>query len=77
MTARTRLWVLLVSTPVIAFAIIGGYLGQAVGRDETFQHLRIFSDVVDLVVDNYVEPVDVKQARCAAWPTAWTPTARF
>ncbi len=62
MTARTRLWVLLVSTPVIAFAIIGGYLGQAVGRDETFQHLRIFSDVVDLVVDNYVEEVDVRQA---------------
>jgi carboxyl-terminal processing protease len=62
MTARTRLWVLVVSTPIIAFAIIGGYLGQAVGRDETFQHLRVFSDVVDLVVDNYVEPVDVKQA---------------
>jgi carboxyl-terminal processing protease len=62
MTARTRLWVLLVSTPIIAFAIIGGYLGQAVGRDETFQHLRVFSDVVDLVVDNYVEPVDVRGA---------------
>jgi carboxyl-terminal processing protease len=62
MTARTRLWILLVSTPIIAFAIIGGYLGQAVGRDETFQHLRVFSDVVDLVVDNYVEPVDVKGA---------------
>jgi carboxyl-terminal processing protease len=62
MTSRTRLWVLLVSTPVIAFAIIGGYLGQAIGRDETFQHLRIFSDVVDLVVDNYVEQVDVRQA---------------
>ncbi len=62
MTSRTRLWVLLVSTPVIAFAIIGGYLGQAIGRDETFQHLRIFSDVVDLVVDNYVEEVDVRQA---------------
>ena len=62
MTARTRLWVLLVSTPVIAFALVGGYLGQAVGRDETFQYLRIFSDVVELVVDNYVEEVDVKQA---------------
>lgn len=62
MTARTRLWVLLISTPVIAFALVGGYLGQAVGRDETFQHLRIFSDVVDLVVDNYVEPVDVRRA---------------
>jgi carboxyl-terminal processing protease len=62
MTARTRLWILVVSTPVIAFALVGGYMGQAVGRDETFQHLRMFSDVVDLVVDNYVEEVDVKQA---------------
>lgn len=62
MTARTRLWILLVSTPIIAFAIIGGYLGQAVGRDETFANLRIFEDVVELVVDNYVEPVDIKQA---------------
>jgi carboxyl-terminal processing protease len=62
MTSRTRLWVLLVSTPVIAFAIIGGYLGQALARDETYQHLRTFSDVVDLVVGNYVEEVDVKQA---------------
>jgi len=26
MTSRTRLWVLLISTPVIAFAVIGGYL---------------------------------------------------
>jgi carboxyl-terminal processing protease len=59
MTSRTRLWVLVVSTPVIAFALIGGYLGA---RDETYQHLRIFHDVVDLVVDNYVEEVDVRQA---------------
>lgn len=62
MTSRTRLWVLLVSTPIIAFAIIGGYLGQALARDETYQHLRTFSDVVDLVVGNYVEEVDVRQA---------------
>lgn len=62
MTARTRLWILLVSTPIIAFAIIGGYLGQAVGRDETFANLRVFENVVELVVDNYVEPVDIKLA---------------
>ncbi len=62
MTSRTRLWVLLVSTPVIAFALIGGYLGQAMTRDETYRNLAIFGDVFDLVVDNYVERVDVQKA---------------
>jgi carboxyl-terminal processing protease len=62
MTARTRLWVLVVSTPVIAFALIGGYLGQAATRDETLRNLRVFEDVMQLVVDNYVEEVDVKKA---------------
>ena len=62
MTSRTRLWVLLISTPVIAFAVIGGYLGQVMAKDETYQHLRVFEDVVSLVLNNYVEEVDVKQA---------------
>jgi carboxyl-terminal processing protease len=62
MTSRTRLWVLAISTPVIAFALIGGYLGQAMARDDTYQHLRVFEDVVSLVLNNYVEQVDVKKA---------------
>src|SRR5207237_1692404 len=62
MTSRTRLWVLLISTPVIVFAIIGGYLGQAMTKDDTYQHLRVFEDVVSLVLNNYVEEVDVKKA---------------
>ena len=62
MTARTRLWVLVISTPVIAFTLIGGYLGQAMTRDETIRNLRVFEDVMQLVVDNYVEDVDVRKA---------------
>jgi carboxyl-terminal processing protease len=62
MTARTRLWVLVVSTPVIAFTLIGGYLGQAMTRDETLRSLRVFEDVMQLVVDHYVEDVDVNKA---------------
>jgi carboxyl-terminal processing protease len=62
MTSRTRLWVLLISTPVIVFAIIGGYLGQVIAKDETYQHLRVFEDVVSLVLNNYVEEVDIKKA---------------
>jgi carboxyl-terminal processing protease len=62
MTSRTRLFVLAISTPVIAFAIIGGFLGQAMTRDETYQHLRVFEDVISLVLNNYVEEVDVNRA---------------
>lgn len=63
MTSRTRLFVLAISTPVIVFAVIGGYLGQAMAQgDQTFRSLRVFEDVVSLVVANYVEPVDISQA---------------
>src|SRR5262245_43133024 len=62
MTSRTRLWILAISTPLIAFAIIGGYLGQARGKDDTYAHLRVFDDVVSHVVNNYVEEVNIQQA---------------
>jgi carboxyl-terminal processing protease len=63
MTSRARFWVLAVSTPIIAFAIIGGYLGQVIASsDATFQHLRVFDDVFSLVLNNYVQEVDVKKA---------------
>lgn len=62
MTSRTRALVLTISIPVIMFAILGGYLGQAMAKDDTYQHLRVFEDVISLVLNNYVEPVDVKQA---------------
>jgi carboxyl-terminal processing protease len=62
MTSRTRVWILAVSVPVIAFAVIGGYLGQAQGRDATYKHLRVFDDVVSHVVNNYVEEVDIQLA---------------
>ena len=62
MTSRTRTFVLAISIPVIAFVIIGGYLGQALAKDDTYQHLRVFEDVVSLVLNNYVEEVDVSDA---------------
>jgi carboxyl-terminal processing protease len=62
MTSRTRTFVLAISIPVIAFAVIGGYLGQALAKDDTFQHLRVFEDVISLVLNNYVEEVDVSDA---------------
>src|SRR4029453_9443327 len=54
MTTRTRLSVLLVSTPLLAFIVFGG-MGKASGGDTTFQPLRVFEDVVSLILNNYVE----------------------
>jgi carboxyl-terminal processing protease len=62
MTSRSRLWVLAISTPILVFAVLGGYFGQVLAKDDTYPHLRVFDDVVSLVVNNYVEEVDVKKA---------------
>jgi carboxyl-terminal processing protease len=62
MTSRSRLLVLAISAPVIAFAFVGGYFGRAIAQGGAYQHLRVFEDVVSLVLNNYVEPVDVRDA---------------
>ena len=64
MTLKTRLSVLLISTPVLAFVIIGGLIGDASARsgEQTYQHLRVFEEVVSLVLTNYVEEVKVDRA---------------
>src|SRR5215212_8393863 len=64
MTLKTRLFVLLLSTPVLAFVVIGGLMGNASARggDEKFQHLKVFDDVVSLVLNNYVEEVKIDRA---------------
>ena len=61
MTSRTRLLVLLVSASVIAFAVAGGFLNKAIAREDSYRHLRIFEDVVSLIIDNYVEEPDLDQ----------------
>ena len=63
MTSKTRLSILLVSTPVLAFVIVGGLIGQERSSgDRVFRHLRVFDDVVQLVLSNYVEDVKVDKA---------------
>lgn len=65
MTFKTRMSVLALSTPVLAFVLVGGLMGadnaQGSGQ-QTYQHLRVFDDVVDLVLNNYVGEVQVDKA---------------
>ncbi|HVL67815.1 MAG TPA: S41 family peptidase [Vicinamibacterales bacterium] len=64
MTFRTRMSVLLLSTPVLAFVLIGGLMGNASAdtQDDKIRTLRVFDDVVSLVMSNYVEEVKVDKA---------------
>jgi carboxyl-terminal processing protease len=56
MTSRTRFIAIVVSAPVIAFTVIGGLLGHAMARaDDTYANLRVFQDVITLIMGNYVE----------------------
>src|SRR5207247_3211707 len=57
--SRTRLIVMTISAPVIAFAVVGGLLGKVAAREDTYQHLKIFEDVVQLITSNYVEDVNI------------------
>jgi carboxyl-terminal processing protease len=59
MKIRGRVLVLAVSMPVIAFAVIGGFMSKAIAREDSYQYLRIFEDVVSLILNNYVEEVNV------------------
>jgi carboxyl-terminal processing protease len=64
MSLKTRLSVLLLSTPVLAFVLLGGLMGQpaTASGDDKFQQLRVFQDVVDLVMSNYVTEVKPDRA---------------
>lgn len=59
MTTRTRLAVVFVSAPILAFAVVGGLLGRTMAGPETYPHLRVFDDVFNLTTNNYVEQVDL------------------
>ncbi len=59
MSQKARLIVLFTTIPVVVFTMVGGFLGQAVAREDTYRHLRIFEDIVSLISENYVEEVDL------------------
>ena len=56
----------MISAPVVAFAIIGGFLNKVTAREDTYPQLRIFQDVVQLITGSYVDPVNVDKVMTGA-----------
>ncbi len=63
MTRTTRWLLFAISTPLVFLVAVGGLLGAAGATPEEpqrgFAHLRVFEDVVSLIVSNYVEEIEV------------------
>ena len=55
MTTRTRFLVLVLTTPLVVFTLVGGLLGQQRTAPGAYPHLRVFDDVVSLIFGSYVE----------------------
>jgi carboxyl-terminal processing protease len=66
MNSRTRLIVLAISAPVIAFAIVGGFLSKVMAREDAYPQLKIFGDVVDMISSSYVEEVNMDKVMTGA-----------
>lgn len=65
MTSKSRWLLFVVSTPLVVLAAVGGLLGANAATSTTplqpeksFTHLRVFEDVVSLIMSSYVETVD-------------------
>jgi carboxyl-terminal processing protease len=57
---RARYFLIVLSIPFVLYAILGGFLGRALAREGTYRYLAVFQDVVTLLVNNYVEPVEMQ-----------------
>ena len=57
---RTKLWLVLVVTIVFSTAGAGFYHRLSADSDETYKGLKIFSDVLEIIQKNYVDPVEPK-----------------
>jgi carboxyl-terminal processing protease len=65
MSPRGRLVIALVSTLLVGYVAVGSLLGRVLG-DTTYGQLAVFNEVVRLVLDAYVEPVNIDRAMMGA-----------
>ncbi|MAM83121.1 MAG: hypothetical protein CL489_15340 [Acidobacteria bacterium] len=66
MNQRTRGLVLLFSAPILAYVVLGGYLGRTFAQEDSYRPLQIFEDVVSLILTSYVEEVEVDRIMAGA-----------
>lgn len=65
MSPRSRLFIALISTAFVAYVAVGSLLSRVLG-DTSYGQLAVFNEVVRLVLEGYVEPVNLDRAMAGA-----------
>ena len=65
MSPRSRVFIALTSTCLTAYIATGTLLGRVFG-DTTYGQLAVFNEVVRIVIEAYVEPVNLERAMAGA-----------
>jgi carboxyl-terminal processing protease len=65
MSPRVRLAVAFISTSLCAYVLLGNVLGRVLG-DTTYGQLSVFNEVTRLVIDAYVDPVNLDRVMAGA-----------
>lgn len=62
MMSRVKLTILLLSTLIVAYGLIGGIMDRVSARDDAYPDLSIFTEVLSKVQKDYVERPDMDKA---------------
>ena len=62
MFARLKLIVLLLSTSILLYGLLGGLMDKVSARDDAYRDLSLFTDVVNKIRNDYVEDPDLQKA---------------
>jgi carboxyl-terminal processing protease len=65
MNPKLRLAIAVLSTGLIFYIALGSFLGRVLG-DTTYGQLALFNEVVRIVLDSYLEPVNLDRAMAGA-----------
>ena len=61
MSPRGRLFIAILSTAFVGYVAVGSLLNRVLG-DTSYTQLAIFNDVTRIVLEAYVEPVNLDRA---------------
>ena len=62
MSSKGKYAILLLSSVLVIYAIIGGMLGRVSAQSGSYQQLSVFSDVLKYVINDYVDEPSMKDA---------------
>ena len=62
MNSKSKYAILLISSVLVIYAIIGGMLGRVSAQNGSFQQLSIFTEVLGRIQNDYVDDPNMKTA---------------